>query len=166
MNSNTQSELLSRTELVEKELNYKEEFINDQYKKDPKANPQVIYFIADILYHMGNDNTETIRTLFHSGYCLYFAEMLKTAFNRGEVCWAAPFGHFVWKDDNDVCYDIEGVTISEADYFIPVSFLGNALDDFRHVRGVSFNATQEDIDGFISKYKKSLLYTIQKTYHC
>ena len=144
--------------IVDSWLAEKEAFVNDQYTRNPNANPQVIYFIADILYH-NISGCEVVRSLFHDGYCLYFAEMLKTAFNRGTVCWAAPFGHFVWKDDNDVCYDIEGVTISEADYFIPISFLGRAIDDFRHVRGVYYNASQDDINEIIDRYKKSLLYT-------
>ena len=82
--------------------------------------------------------------------------MLKLAFNRGEVCWAAPFGHFVWKDENDVCYDIEGVTISEADYFIPVSYIGDGIKDFLHIRDVFYNASQEDISRWMNNYLKDI----------
>lgn len=42
-------------------------------------------------------------------------------FGRGEVCWAAPFGHFIWLD-NETPYDIEGVYYGESLYFIPESY--------------------------------------------
>lgn len=146
---------LQRKALIEESVNEKEAFVADQYNREPNANLQVLYFIADILYHSINlANSEIIRSLFHNGYCYYFANMLKIAFNRGEICWAAPYGHFVWQDDNGVCYDIEGVTISEADYFIPVSYIGDGIKDFLHIRDVSYNATQEDISKWMNEYLK------------
>lgn len=135
--------------------NEKEYFVyEEQLKHYPDADTQVLFFIADILFHSGGVNAETIRYLFHSGYCYYFANMLKLAFNRGEVCWAAPYGHIVWKDDDGICYDIEGVTISEAEYFIPISYIGEGVKDFLHVRDVSANTTQEEIDSYIEAYLK------------
>lgn len=132
------------------------EFVQDQLKCFPGSDEQVLYFIADFLYHQGTDSAETIRYQFHSGYCYYFAHMLKQAFQRGEVCIAAPFGHFVWKDKDDICYDVEGVSASEAEYFIPESFMGNMVKDFLHIRNIAHNTTQKEIEELIERYKKSL----------
>ena len=138
----------------QKVISEKESFVHDSIAMNKDADEQVLYFIVDFLFHCGIDNVETLRYTFHSGYCLYFARMLKDAFNRGEVCWAAPFGHFVWKDENGVCYDVEGVTISEAEYFIPESYLGDAIKDFLHVRWVGNDTSAEEIQQIISKYKE------------
>ena len=78
--------------------------------------------------------------------------MLKTAFNRGEICWAAPFGHIVWVDDDGIPYDVEGVNDSECDYYIPISFLGDAIFDFMHVEGKEYSATDDDLDRIIKEY--------------
>lgn len=137
------------------EYSEKDHFVyNDQLKLYPDADSQVLFFIADILFHSGGINAETIRSLFHNGYCYYFANMLKLAFNRGEVCWAAPYGHIVWRDEDGICYDIEGVTVSEAEHFIPIHYLGDKVKDFLHVRDVAANASQEDIDEIIARYLK------------
>ena len=136
--------------------NTSDQLVKAQLNKYPNASKQVLYFIFDMMYHEGEDNDEVIRHLFHNGYCYYFANMLKLAFNRGEVCWAAPFGHFVWKDDNGICYDIEGVTISEAEYYIPVSYIEDGIKDFLHIRDVFYNASQDDISRWINNYLKDI----------
>ena len=102
------------------------------------ANDRVMQFIYDFASHEGDDGWETIRHLFHAGYCYYFAKMLEDAFHRGQVCLAYPFGHIVWLDgsdeDKDVAYDIEGVYCNY-EHLIPISYLGNTIQDFRHVPG-------------------------------
>lgn len=135
-------------------------FINDQLKWNEKASAKVISFIADFRFvgltvDSALDRAEIIREQFRNGYCYYFAHILKVAFNNGEVCWAAPFGHFVWKYNNEI-YDIEGVYYGEAELFIPETFMGDSVKDFKHVRGEVFNATKHDIDRFIDEYKQSL----------
>lgn len=131
-------------------------FVQSQIEYCPKSDEKVLYFIADFLFHEGLENAETIRHQFHAGYCYYFAHMLKQAFGRGKVCVAAPYGHFVWKDEDGICYDVEGVTTSEAEYFIPESFMGDVVKDFLHIRGVAHNTTKEEIDGLIERYKATL----------
>lgn len=91
--------------------------------------------------------------MFHAGYCWHFATILKNVFKRGEVCWAAPFGHFVWVDDNGVPYDVEGVNFGEQDYHIPESYLGDALKDFTHIPGEVYNISKEQIIAIIRKYE-------------
>lgn len=131
----------------------KNEFVNCQLKYG--ASIPVLEFIFNVLYHNGDSDeaAEHIRHLFRAGYCYYFAHMLKTGFKRGEVCWAAPFGHFVWVDDDGKPYDIEGLYFGEADEFIPESYLGDMIDDFLHVPGKVHNATEEEIQKCISRYR-------------
>jgi hypothetical protein len=103
----------------------------------PDADPQVIGFITQLMSHAtGNEaEYEVLRSTFRAGYCWHFAHILKDAFGRGEVCWAAPFGHFVWVDEDGVPYDAEGVNQGEQDYHIPESYLGHYLSGFTHVPG-------------------------------
>ena len=61
--------------------------------------------------------------------------MLKLAFKRGEVCWAAPYGHMVWVDDDGIPYDISGVDDSDTNDYIPEFMMESTVKDFRHVPG-------------------------------
>ena len=125
------------------------------------ANEQVLGFIYDFRMHSAGvfgkpeEAEEIIRNQFRNGYCYYFAHMLKLAFGRGEVCIAAPIGHFVWMDDNKIPYDIEGVNESDCDCYIPESFLGDMVKDFLHVHGVGYGTTKEEIDDLIKRYQVS-----------
>ena len=111
-----------------------------------KGNMEVIAFIDKFLGHQRDvDKAEVLRLQFAAGYCWYFAHMLQLAFNRGGVFWAAPFGHFVWVDTDGVAYDIQGVYVGEAEAYIPESFLGDCLYDFKHVPGRRANTTGEQI---------------------
>lgn len=122
---------------------------------DMKASEDVANFITDFLNHSNSKiGVNILHQQFAAGYCYYFAVMLKTAFNRGEVCWCAPYGHICWVDEDGTPYDIYGICISEADHFVPVSFLGDALDDFKHTNKI-FNATEEDIRDIIDRYLAS-----------
>lgn len=71
--------------------------------------------------------------------------MLKAAFNRGEICWAAPFGHIVWVDENGIPYDISGVNESETDDYIPEYMMGNTILDFKHIAGKVHNTSDQEI---------------------
>lgn len=129
-------------------------FVQGQLEQIPDADVQVLQFI-DLFYTYNTNNEdeqEVLRKQFHAGYCYYFAVMLQAAFNRGEICWCAPFGHICWVDVDGIPYDVEGICISEAEYYIPVSYLGGALADFKHVPGVAYNATKDDPQKIIERY--------------
>lgn len=118
-----------------------------------KKNNPVLKFIDKFYAHAGTDpdKQEVLRYQFRAGYCYYFAVMLKAAFKRGEVCWCAPFGHFCWVDIDGCPYDVEGVYLGEADYFIPENYLGDAINDFLHT-GVKYCATKKEINQIIANY--------------
>ena len=134
------------------------QFVKSNLKFCPKANKQVLYFIANFIYHCGVDADDIIQEQFRAGYCLHFAMILKEMFPDGEICWCAPFGHMVYMY-KDIPYDIEGVNSSDCDHYIPISFIRNGIDDFKHIPGVGFNASQEYIDDAIERYKQYCLYT-------
>lgn len=131
----------------------KEKFIEASLTNNPKANKNVLEFIADFVYFQ-NDADEIIMIQFRSGYCYHFANILKTTFDRGDVCWAAPFGHIVWRDEDDIVYDIEGVYMGEAELYIPVSFLKNAINDFKRIPGIEYNASIKEINNIVEEYLK------------
>lgn len=100
----------------------------------------VLRFITHFLEAQGKGENyeyeqEIIRRQFRAGYSLYFAHMLQYAFGRGTVCWAAPYAHFVWVDDDGIPYDIEGKYMDEYRYLIPESYLGDVIRDFKHMPG-------------------------------
>ena len=78
--------------------------------------------------------------------------MLKAAFNRGEICWAAPFGHIVWVDENGIPYDISGVNESETDDYIPEYMMGNTINDFKHISGREYDTPKWQIEQMISEW--------------
>lgn len=123
-----------------------QEFIENNLRFYPKADETILRFIADIITHNGcsEDKTEDVHSLFAAGYCYYFALMLQDAFPGGTICWAAPFGHIVYQY-HGLQYDIDGVYSGEAKTFIPISRLGNAIDDFRHIPGKAYNATEQEL---------------------
>lgn len=137
-----------------------DQWVDLMLKCFPFANREVLQFIADFLYYnkRTEETCEDIRFLFRSGYCYYFANILKIAFNRGEVVWCAPYGHIAWQDEDKQVYDIEGIAVTEAEYFIPISYLENAIKDFKHIRNEVFNASKEDIQKIIDKYLVDLEY--------
>ena len=103
-------------------------------------NEQVVVFIADILYD-GRNIDDAVRSFFRAGYCYYFASMLKTAFERGDLFLTFPFGHVVWRDVDGRAYDVEGPYVPEdheCEELIPVSYLGDLIYDFMHVPGKEF----------------------------
>ena len=109
------------------------------------GNKDIITFIFDFLYHSGPDNVEAVRNLYANGYCYYFAKMLEDAFPGGKICVSWPFGHIVYIYDS-VAYDIDGITSAEYELFIPIDFIGSAVNDFRRVKGKCHGTTQEELD--------------------
>lgn len=79
---------------------------------------------------------EIIWQTFTAGYCYYFAVMLKDAFQRGEICWCAPYGHICWVDDNGVPYDISGVCDSNVIFIFRsgISRKGLLISSISHTR--------------------------------
>lgn len=128
------------------------------YPDRDKTDEKVLGFIRNITgYHYPNSQKQdAVYELFSSGYCYYFALMLKEAFQRGEVCWCAPHGHICWVDDNGHPYDIHGSCDSECDYFIPVSYIQDGLADFKHVPGKVFDASEEYIQDAIQRFERDL----------
>lgn len=98
------------------------------------GNKTVIQFIADFLYH-AEDKSDAVATLFTTGYCYYFAVILKEAFRRGAICQTWPFGHIVWVDEDGTAYDIYGTNPGEYVELVPVDRYGDTLNAFRHVPG-------------------------------
>lgn len=98
---------------------------------------RVIKFISEVLFHGApevnpEDAVESVRNLFEAGYCYYFARMLEDAFPGGVACLCYPFGHIVYIYEG-IAYDINGISDSEHEYYVPISELGKAIDSFRHV---------------------------------
>ena len=113
---------------------------------------QVLDFIENFLAHQNKDEAEPIlKDQFNAGYCYYFAVILKAAFNRGQICWCAPYGHMCWLDTDGIPYDIYGICISEADYYIPVEYLGPCIQDFLHI-GNPHCTTSTEMQEIINKY--------------
>lgn len=112
----------------------------DFYKNNPrfkKADQNVLKFISKVSFFPDRDCIEnnSIDHLFCAGYCFYFANMLKIAFNRGTVCWSVNRGHIVWLDgtdtDNDIAYDITGIYY-DYEELRPVEYLGGLILDYMH----------------------------------
>ena len=121
-----------------------------------KLDENVLDFIDKFALSKGADAyNNVIQPLFRSGYCYYFAIMLKDAFNdEGELCLCCPYGHIVWMYKG-VPYDIEGVYNGEADLFIPLRFLSTVdIMSFKHV------LTDEELGGELdAEYKASVINT-------
>ena len=145
--------------------NFTKWFVRQNSKRHPKADSRVLTFIAEFLTATGTDlrNMETIRQLFRAGYCYYFALILKEAFPDGEVSWAAPFGHIVYVYQG-IPYDIDGVYKGDVMEYIPVKYLGKAIDDFRHIPDVAYNATEQELAKIMFDYRER--QKGGKTYEC
>ena len=61
-------------------------------------------------------------------------QILKTAFNRGKICWHRNYGHIVWMDDDGLAYDIYGpfYDYNEGDLLPIEDSLGDLIVDFMH----------------------------------
>lgn len=127
---------------------------------DPKTEPE--HFINQFMMHaIAPDNysehsCELFRMHFRAGYCWHFAHILKAVFYRGEVCWAAPFGHIVWRDKDGTPYDIEGIYDGEAIYLIPEKYFSEHLNEFKHIQWMDNKigkpSTKQDLTRIVKKY--------------
>lgn len=135
------------------------EMIEEQKRYYSDANETVLEFIAEFS-HRGSPyievekSYEAIRSTFRAGYCYYFAHMLKLAFDRGCVCWTAPFSHIVWVDTDGIPYDIEGVYAGEADYFIPEDYIQDSIWTFKHIP--NSDGQIRDADEIISIFESDM----------
>lgn len=132
-----------------------ERVVAEQLERFPGSDPTVLEFIFRTVYHLGAENARCIESLFMGGYCYYFAVMLKTAFNRGMLCWNGS-SHIVWLDGNsvlnDVAYDARGVSW-DYEALIPVEALKDGIWDFMRVPGKVYNASEEEITKLLESYK-------------
>lgn len=106
--------------------------LTDQ-KRFPGVREDAIQFIADMLWHSGNEGTEPIYNLFGNGYCYHFAVILRDIFG-GQVVWHKNVSHILWYDGVKWCYDIGGVfeDISPSE-MVPIDQMNNEdLELFRH----------------------------------
>lgn len=148
-----------------KKQNFTKWFVQQNSKRHPKSDSRILVFIAEFLTATGMDTgrMETVRKLFQAGYCYYFALILKEAFPDGEVSWAAPFGHIVYVYQG-IPYDIDGVYKGDVMEYIPVKYLGKAIDDFRHIPDVAYNATEQELAKIMFDYRER--QKGGKTYEC
>lgn len=108
------------------------------------GNKDVMNFIEEF-YNRCGENTEadkkSIRNQFMIGYCYYFAQILKSAFNRGDVCLVVGDSHIVWLDTDGIAYDADGVfnkyNGSMEDFYnkslIPENLISSYMKTFKHV---------------------------------
>ena len=108
--------------------------------------PEVISFIRNFYNRLTKMRSIDIYSSFGEKYSYYFANMLKTAFGRGEILveepiyntfWPKsdiadkPFWRVIWMDDDDVAYDINGVyDPSNSRRLLSPKFLGEVINDF------------------------------------
>ena len=94
---------------------------------------------------------------------MHFAHMLKTVFERGEVCWAAPFSHFCFVDSDGKAYDGGGRYKGETLYMIPERYCDKFIDAYKHAGetglyekyGYTFWKMMKDINGDDSRVYKT-----------
>lgn len=132
--------------------------------KFENADKQVIEFIANFIY-ANEQISDGVYDLFASGYCYYFAVMLKEAFNRGDICWHRNHGHIVWRDNDGIAYDIGGVFYDyEEDDLLPVrDSLRTMIYDFKH-NGESFRAYDPKFRDWAKHYKMTDTYAVSDIY--
>ena len=136
---------------------YKKNFI-DYNVNECGGDRKVIEFVAEVRFHGSphgshEDSIETIRYLFESGYCYYFAKMLEQAFPGGTICYCYNFGHIVYVFD-EVAYDISGVSDAEVELLIPIEELGDSVLDFMHIPGKRFCTTVKQIEKLGERVRK------------
>lgn len=130
----------------------------EKYPDRDKADQQVLSFIHSFVsFFPSEEQNNAVCEIFSSGYCYYFAAMLKEAFQRGTVSWCAPYGHICWVDENGTPYDIYGICDSECVYFIPVSYIQEGLADFKHIPGEGFGADEAYIKQAVSQFESDLI---------
>ena len=141
----------------EKMLEEKERWLMS-WKNNPRykdVDMEVLKFIANISFFQNTLGTQTdaIYNLFSSGYCYYFANMLKSAFHRGMVCWVVNRGHIVWLDGIDLKYDIAydiGGVFEDYEELRPVEYLGTTICNFIH-NGEEWKSSIPEFEEYCNK---------------
>lgn len=133
-------------------------------QKQPQANKDILEFIYNFFssHSSGIEDNEHVRKIFRDGYCYYFALMLQDAFPGGKIVWCAPFGHIAYQYNN-IVYDIEGVNESEVEDYIPISYLGERIYEFKHIPNQKYTfqeTTEKDIENIINTYKKERITNV------
>ena len=123
-------------------LAYNKLWVDKQLEKYPKARRDVLTFIsATNQYSEGtsvdNGFRSPIEKLFSSGFCYYFAIMLRDAFG-GKIVQKFHddlYPHVFWMDENEVLYDIYGVYDDcNAKECVPIEEMDEeSLAEFRHI---------------------------------
>ena len=95
-----------------------------------------------------------LRQHYEAGYCWHFAHMLLSVFERGKVCWAAPFSHYCFVDEDGIAYDGGGRYCGEAVYLIPEEDCPGCVDGFRHIKGEGGIDSKTELLLIIKRYCK------------
>ena len=124
----------------------------------------VEYFIEEMYNHFADDKEkqEWLRVHYKYGYCYYFAHMLKTAFNRGQVCWTAPYEHWIFLDEDNTPYDCEGKFKGERFYFIPERYVPTSIVEWYKHKNRNVKAPSRD---FIIDRIKSYCKLVKEPYN-
>lgn len=106
----------------------KEEWIKYQVE-ELHGSEEVIKFIASIV-----SVSDSLQEFFSDRYQYAFANILKDAFGRGEICWRRNEMKIVWKDITNTCYSADGVyTTYESDNdIVSADHLGQLIRFFTH----------------------------------
>ena len=129
--------------------------VTDNYKiKFPSADPIVLEYIAN--YISKKRYEEFIGALSNKEIVpsYEFANNLYKMFERGTLCWACPTKRIVWVDEDSTPYDINGISMSDYTYLIPIEFIQDYL--------IKRNGTIEvgdisNYDEIINKYLESTM---------
>lgn len=73
-------------------------------------------------------------------YSYQFATLLKSSFNRGEICWAYPRDWMVWVDVDGCAYNHNGIIYNDKHelLFVPESYFTVIdLQNFKHVDAIT-----------------------------
>lgn len=123
-------------------LAYNKLWVDRQLEKFPKARRDVLTFISAVDQYSEDTKVDNgfrtpIEKLFSSGFCYYFAIMLRDAFG-GKIVLKFHDGvypHMFWMDENEVLYDIYGVYEDcNPKECIPIEEMDKeTLEEFRHI---------------------------------
>lgn len=100
--------------------------------------------------HIENGN-KCVCNLFGTDYYYYFAKILQAAYPGGQVCFALPKKHFVYKYAEQT-WDIEGRYTDGAKLINETKIPNDVLRAFKRLNS-SPNAYNKDIDAWIEQAK-------------
>ena len=104
-----------------------ENWFQQQQKIHPDANRKILQFI----FRFQQSSPDMIR-VFTTGYCYYFAVLLKDAFD-GNIYLNPEKDHIIWSNDRKVFYDITGVCNGQIKKSSIVEVPKEKLKSFRKV---------------------------------